>query len=124
MGNTGTLFGWAFGNPARESDSGYVDALEREAQAPVPDLPDPTITPEAERVLTHPPYGLTARELEVLKHLFEDHTNKEAARHLGISHRTVEVHRGHVLEKLRAKNAVAMTKRVMAIIVATSPRGD
>ncbi|WP_285245497.1 hypothetical protein [Pseudarthrobacter sp. fls2-241-R2A-127] len=31
MGNTGTLFGWAFGNPARESDSGYVDALEREA---------------------------------------------------------------------------------------------
>ncbi len=31
MGNTGTMFGWAFGNPARESDSGYVDGLEREA---------------------------------------------------------------------------------------------
>lgn len=31
MGMTGTLFGWAFGDPARESDTAYVDGLEREA---------------------------------------------------------------------------------------------
>ena len=31
MGKTGTLFGWAFGDPARESDGGYVDGLQREA---------------------------------------------------------------------------------------------
>ena len=31
MGNTGTLFGWAFGDPARESDGGYVDGLQRDA---------------------------------------------------------------------------------------------
>lgn len=31
MGMTGTLFGWAFGDPARESDNAYVDGLQREA---------------------------------------------------------------------------------------------
>ncbi len=31
MGNTGTLFGWAFGDPAREKDSTYVDGLQRDA---------------------------------------------------------------------------------------------
>ncbi len=31
MGNTGTLFGWAFGDPARESDGTYVDGLQDEA---------------------------------------------------------------------------------------------
>lgn len=31
MGKTGTLFGWAFGDPARERDGGYVDGLQREA---------------------------------------------------------------------------------------------
>jgi hypothetical protein len=31
MGNTGTLFGWAFGDPAREKDDGYVSGLQRVA---------------------------------------------------------------------------------------------
>lgn len=31
MGNAGTLFGWAFGDPARENDGSYVDGLQREA---------------------------------------------------------------------------------------------
>lgn len=33
MGYTGTLFGWAFGDPAREDDSTYVEGLQREALA-------------------------------------------------------------------------------------------
>jgi DNA-binding CsgD family transcriptional regulator len=100
-------------------ESIITSSMERTATAPAK-LPEPTITPAAERVLTHPPYSLTARELDVLKLLFEDHTNKEAARRLGISPRTVEIHRAHILEKLRSKNAVAMTKLVMAILAATS----
>ncbi len=28
---TGTLFGWAFGDPSRENDGGYVSGLEKEA---------------------------------------------------------------------------------------------
>jgi hypothetical protein len=31
MGTTGSLFGWAFGDPARENDGNYVEGLEREA---------------------------------------------------------------------------------------------
>jgi hypothetical protein len=31
MGTTGSLFGWAFGDPAREDDGKYVEGLEREA---------------------------------------------------------------------------------------------
>ena len=33
MGATGTLFGWAFGDSAREDDQAYVDGLKREALA-------------------------------------------------------------------------------------------
>jgi hypothetical protein len=31
MGNSGTLFGWAFGDPARQTDDSYMAGLEREA---------------------------------------------------------------------------------------------
>ena len=31
MDNTGTLFGWAFGDPARQDDESYLAGLEKEA---------------------------------------------------------------------------------------------
>jgi hypothetical protein len=31
MENTGTLFGWAFGDAAREAESGYLEELQHEA---------------------------------------------------------------------------------------------
>lgn len=46
---------------------------------------------------------LTARELEVLKCLVAGESNKEAAARLGVSHRTVEFHRAHIMEKTDAK---------------------
>ena len=46
---------------------------------------------------------LTAREREVLERLVAGESNKEAAMSLGISHRTVEFHRAHVMEKTGAK---------------------
>lgn len=46
---------------------------------------------------------LTPREIEVLKHLVSGETNKEAAAKLGVSHRTVEFHRAHIMEKTSAK---------------------
>ncbi len=45
---------------------------------------------------------LTSRELEVLEHLVAGKSNKEVAEKLGISPRTVEFHRAHVMEKTRA----------------------
>ncbi len=44
--------------------------------------------------------ALTAREREVLDRLLEGGTSKQIARELGISHRTVEAHRGNLLRKL------------------------
>ncbi|UQN08365.1 response regulator transcription factor [Deinococcus sp. QL22] len=44
--------------------------------------------------------GLTGREREVLRLIVEGASNKQAARTLGISARTVETHRASVFEKL------------------------
>jgi two-component system response regulator FixJ len=46
---------------------------------------------------------LTPREREVLERLVEGESNKEAAARLGVSHRTVEFHRAHIIEKTGAK---------------------
>jgi DNA-binding CsgD family transcriptional regulator len=62
------------------------------------------------------PYGLTAREVEVLKYLLAGLTNKETGRRLGISPRTVEVHRNRVMEKLSARSALHLARIVGEIV--------
>ncbi len=47
---------------------------------------------------------LSAREIDVLKLICEEHTNKEIAQKLYISPRTVEGHRNRILEKTHSKN--------------------
>jgi FixJ family two-component response regulator len=46
---------------------------------------------------------LTSREREVLDHLVQGQTNKSIADRLGISQRTVEIHRARIREKLEAR---------------------
>ena len=41
-------------------------------------------------------------------------SNKEAGRELGISPRTIEVHRARIMEKLGAKNAADLVRIVMS----------
>jgi two-component system response regulator FixJ len=56
---------------------------------------------------------LTRREHEVLALIAASSTNKEAALELGISQRTVEIHRAHIMHKLGAKNSVDLARKVM-----------
>ncbi len=56
---------------------------------------------------------LTPREREVLGQIAAGASNKEAGRHLGISPRTIEVHRARIMEKLGAKNAADLVRIVM-----------
>jgi FixJ family two-component response regulator len=53
---------------------------------------------------------LTAREQEVLAQLISGATNKEAGKQLGISHRTIEIHRARIMEKLGAKSVADMIR--------------
>lgn len=57
--------------------------------------------------------ALTPRECDVLDQLVGGLTNKEAGRALGISPRTVEVHRSRVMEKLGAKNTADLLRIVL-----------
>lgn len=76
----------------RRSEAGGLEALA--AQFPGRDL-------------------LTPREREVLGKIAEGASNKEAGRLLGISPRTIEVHRARIMEKLGAKNAADLVRIVM-----------
>ncbi|WP_425404072.1 response regulator FixJ [Hwanghaeella sp.] len=57
---------------------------------------------------------LTAREREVLEKVALGHPNKVIAYDLGISPRTVEIHRARVIEKLQAKNLSHLVRIAIA----------
>ena len=57
---------------------------------------------------------LTAREREVLTEIAAASSNKEAGRHLGLSPRTIEVHRAHIMMKLGAKNTADLVRFVLS----------
>lgn len=56
---------------------------------------------------------LTDREREVLEQITSGASNKEAGRILGISPRTIEVHRARIMDKLGAKNAADLVRIVL-----------
>jgi FixJ family two-component response regulator len=56
---------------------------------------------------------LSVREGEVLRELAVGLSNKETARNLGISPRTVEVHRARIMEKVGARNTADLMRIAM-----------
>ncbi len=53
---------------------------------------------------------LTAREQEVVRHLVAGLSNKQIAREMGISIKTVEHHRAHIMSKSNATNAADLVR--------------
>jgi two-component system response regulator FixJ len=58
---------------------------------------------------------LTGREREVLALVVAGRANKEIARALNISPRTVEIHRAHVMEKMEAESLAELVRLTMRI---------
>jgi two-component system, LuxR family, response regulator FixJ len=52
---------------------------------------------------------LTPRENEVLILVVKGHSNKEVAKHLNISPRTIDVHRAKIMEKMEASDLAELT---------------
>lgn len=78
-------------------------------------LKDKSEKAENARIAKEKVAGLTARESEVLHCLLDGLSNKLIAHRLGIGLRTVEMHRGNMMERLQASSlAEALTLAVQA----------
>lgn len=77
-----------------------VDALARRARVRVEDRPEQAIVRQADD------FGLTRRELEVLRLVADGLSNRQIARRLFISDNTAGVHVSHILSKLNVPNRV------------------
>ncbi|MNL58354.1 Tetrathionate response regulatory protein TtrR [compost metagenome] len=58
---------------------------------------------------------LTQREREIAMLVVEGMTNKEIARRLDVSHRTVEAHRSRMMEKLGARNTAELISSLVGL---------
>lgn len=59
--------------------------------------------------------GLTPRERDVMRLIVEGMPAKHIAAQLGISNKTVDVHRSHIMEKLEIKSVAELVKMVVSL---------
>lgn len=67
---------------------------------------------------------LTPRESEILSLAMAGHSNKHIARHLGISFRTVEVHRSNILHKMGATTLLELALSIGEQGIAVEPAAN
>lgn len=80
--------------------------------------PRPATVPFARNEAALRSLGLSAREMDILDRLATGESNKEMARHLGISPNTVKTHVARVYEKLEVQRRVQAVEkaRLLALI--------
>ncbi|MBI4001715.1 MAG: response regulator transcription factor [Nitrospira defluvii] len=57
--------------------------------------------------------GLTPRQKEILKLVSQGNTNRDIARRLAISVRTVEVHRFNLMRRLKVRNVAQLLRQAL-----------
>jgi DNA-binding NarL/FixJ family response regulator len=109
LDNTTWETAWAKGQATT-----FEQAVEYALGASEP-TPDEIVTPEEQSVDKPPAYPLTRREREVAELIGRDLTNRQIAKELVLSERTVEKHVANILKKLglhsREQVAALMTRR-------------
>lgn len=71
-------------------------------------------SPEVDPAIAGLIASLTPREREVLEHLIAGRPNKVVAFKLGISPRTVEIHRAHLMEKMQVRSLPELVRVALA----------
>jgi FixJ family two-component response regulator len=59
--------------------------------------------------------SLTPRESEVMEHVVQGAANKEVAARLGLSPKTIEVHRANVMRKTRVRSLAELVRLHVAV---------
>lgn len=59
--------------------------------------------------------SLTKRQLQIVKLIAKGMSSREIAEQLGLSNRTVEVHRYNILRKTKSKNSIIAVQKVFAL---------
>ncbi len=67
---------------------------------------------------------LTRRERQVMAAVVEGRLNKQIASELGLSHKTIEVHRAHVMSKMAAASLAELVRMAVTIEAAAGTEGS
>jgi len=86
----------------------FCPSISRRLQHLAEESPDPRRIPGKRRV------RLTSREVEIVQLIAEGKANKQAAAELGISIKTVEKHRQHLMKKLDIHDTAGLTRYAIA----------
>ncbi len=77
---------------------------------------EPSLTRQNKRMAILPGWqSLTKREREVARLIAEGNTTKEAAGRLGISVKTLDKHRSHMMQKLGVHDAASVTRYAISV---------
>lgn len=95
------------------ADTALVAAIRRAADGQPPEIPDGAGDDGVPGEVRDPLRDLSTREREVFLLLARGHGNREVADILGVSPRTVETHRAHVMTKLGAANRADLVRQAL-----------
>ena len=107
--------------PPALDDLGLIPALQSHVKDFAKRLPSlSSESPDGRGAITKKA-GLSSREVEVLQLIAEGKANKQVARELGISIKTVEKHRQRLMSKLDLHDTAGLTRYAIAAGIIESP---